>query len=131
MDGDRGLACVLLVEDDAVILLDERLKLARGGYDVISLRRGNDAVETAMNAPEVDMLITDIDLGAGMDGIEAARKIVGFKSMPVLFLTSAEESDIEKRASGIGNYAFVKKSSSEEILLEAVGKALSGRHADG
>jgi len=120
---------LLLVEDEALVLMDERRILAQEGYEVLPFRRGDDAVETARNAAGIDMLITDIDLGPGIDGVEVARRIRGFKPMPVLFLSSSEPSALEDKARDLGGYAFLKKGFSKAALLEAVGKALSRRAA--
>jgi CheY-like chemotaxis protein len=125
MDMNGPRARLLLVEDDAVVLLDERRMLVQGGYDVVSCRRGEDAVETAMNAPGIDMLITDVDLGPGIDGIEAAREIVGSKPMPVLILSSSDESELAKRAEGPAGCRYLKKGFSKADLLKAVEGALA------
>jgi CheY-like chemotaxis protein len=67
---------ILLVEDEAVIALAERKTLERHGFSVELAHSGKDAVEAMGNDPEYDLVLMDIDLGSGMDGTEAAERIL-------------------------------------------------------
>ena len=67
---------ILVVEDEALIALAERRALESFGYAVLTVPDGEKAVETALGNPDVDLVLMDIDLGRGMDGTEAARRIL-------------------------------------------------------
>jgi two-component system cell cycle sensor histidine kinase/response regulator CckA len=65
---------VLIVEDEKIIARGIDKQLRGLGYTVVgSLSTGQEAVQkTAALHP--DLILMDIALGAGMDGVEAARQ---------------------------------------------------------
>jgi two-component sensor histidine kinase/PAS domain-containing protein len=108
-EGNRSL---LLVEDEAVIALAETRQLERMGYAVITASTGEQAVaKMALSKGDIDLVLMDIDLGEGMDGTEAARRILLVHEVPVLFLSSHLEPDIVRKTEEITNYGYVVKSS--------------------
>jgi PAS domain S-box-containing protein len=113
-----GLApkTILLVEDDAVIALSERRSLEGRGYRVMVAGTGEEAVEAARTARDLDLILMDIDLGAGMDGPEAAELILRERDMPVVFLSSHVEPDIVERTERITSYGYVVKNSGITVL---------------
>ena len=112
---------LLLVEDDAVVGINQALLLKKEGYDVVRAMTANRAIAMVREeAPPVDMVLMDIDLGRGMDGAEAARAILAVRDIPVLFLTSHTEKEIIERTAGITNYGYVLKTSGEEVLFATV-----------
>ena len=64
---------ILLVEDEALIAMDEARMLTNHGYKVITASSGANAVEKVDTDPEISLILMDIDLGTGMDGTEAAE----------------------------------------------------------
>jgi CheY-like chemotaxis protein len=88
---------ILLVEDEAIIALAEAQIIEGFGYRVITAESGEKAVETALSCSEICLILMDIDLGKGMDGTEAASRILEEKTIPVVFLTSHSEKEyVEK-----------------------------------
>lgn len=69
--------CVMVVEDEADVRENMRMKLERAGYDVIELEDGEKAIE-AMNSGnthfEVDVIITDIPKRKGLEAITYFKK---------------------------------------------------------
>lgn len=63
---------ILLVEDEAIIALNEKMVLEKHGHDVVIVYSGEDAVERVGEDPDLTLVLMDIDLGAGIDGTEAA-----------------------------------------------------------
>lgn len=60
---------ILLVEDEALIALTEKAQLQNRGYTVHHVKSGETAVEAIADPTRpVDLILMDIDLGAGMDG---------------------------------------------------------------
>src|SRR5260221_6564290 len=78
---------VLIAEDETIIRLDLRAQLEQLGYVVCGeARDGNEAVELAGRlAPDVAIL--DVKMPAG-DGIDAARRILAARSIPIVLLTA-------------------------------------------
>ena len=67
---------VLLVEDEAIIAMNEAAVLSRYGLRVVTAHSGTKAIESVKSQP-VDLILMDVDLGTGnMDGTETGRKIL-------------------------------------------------------
>ncbi len=67
---------ILLVEDEALIAMAERRTLAAEGYTVITVSSGEDAIAEIDQTESIDLVLMDIDLGPGIDGTEAAERIL-------------------------------------------------------
>ncbi len=111
---------ILLVEDEALIALDEERILAKHGYGVLMEFTGEGAVARALEDPGIDLVLMDIDLGRGMDGTRAARLILEERDVPVVFLSSHTERDIVERTEGISSYGYVVKHSGETVLIASI-----------
>ncbi|MBU0927993.1 MAG: response regulator [Spirochaetes bacterium] len=126
---------ILLVEDDALIALHERETLQARGYSVIVARSGEDALralEDSGDAPAraVDMVLMDIDLGAGMDGVETAASIIRSAAAPVMFLSSHTDEETLQRLAGLPSYGYVDKGSGDAALAASVAMALNRVRAE-
>lgn len=62
----------LLVEDEAFIAMNEARMLKKHGYEVVTVYKGEKAIEMVEKGPEISLILMDIDLGKGIDGTEAA-----------------------------------------------------------
>ena len=120
---DLRPARILLVdaEDDAARA--EKQRLERHGFSVTVADSGKSALHEIERMPDVDLVLTDIDLGAGMDGADTASRILEERSMPVVFLTNAKDRLSVARAETIRHFGYVLKSSGEFVILEAVRNA--------
>ena len=68
---------VLLVEDDELVRLVVMLGLEDCGYDVVQARSAEQALDivgTEIEAP-IEVVVTDINLGAGLDGMQLADRL--------------------------------------------------------
>lgn len=114
------------MEDEAIIALAEASTLRRHGYDVAVVHSGDDAVarieseRASKSAERVDLVLMDIDLGSGMDGTEAASRILQIRELPVVFLTGHGEREMVERVRGITRYGYVLKDSGEFVLTQAI-----------
>lgn len=108
---------ILLVEDDAIIALNQKRKLEKYQYNVVHRLDGKKAVEFVTKDKQViDLVLMDIDLGKGMDGTQAAREILNVKEIPIVFLSSHTEPEIVKKTESITSYGYVVKNSSITVL---------------
>ena len=113
---------ILLIEDDAFTAMVERKILEANSYEVIIAKNGEEASEKI--SAEIDLVLMDINLGAGMDGFETAKLILEKYDIPLIFLLSELHDDYIEKAESITNYGFVLKSSGEKMLLAAIKMAL-------
>jgi PAS domain S-box-containing protein len=107
---------ILLVEDEAIIALSEKMMLEEYGYHVVTAKTGEEAVEFVRTLDAFDLILMDIDLGRGIDGPEAAKRILQDCSIPIVFLSSHTEPAIVERTESITSYGYVVKSSSITVL---------------
>jgi PAS domain S-box-containing protein len=117
-------AYILLVEDEAVIAMAEAKMLESQGYKVLTAGSGEKAVECAVADRDIDLILMDIDLGRGIDGTEAARRILSERTLPIVFLTGHAEKEMVEKVKGITRYGYVLKNSGEFVLIESIRMAL-------
>lgn len=116
---------ILLVEDEEIVALLETNWLTNEGYEVLNASSGEEAVNLiVLNNIPIDLIIMDIDLGGGLDGIETAKEIIKIKDTPVIFLSSHTEKELLDRAEEVASYGFIIKDNKSNLLLTAVKMAL-------
>ena len=124
---------ILLVEDEAIIALDQINQLKKHGYGVIHTLNGEKAVEIVKTSEHrIDLILMDIDLGKGIDGTQAAKRILEFEEMPVVFLSSHTEPEVVEKTEIITSYGYVVKNSGITILDASIKMAfkLFAAHKD-
>ena len=114
---------IVLVEDDNIIAFSQAKFLKEKGFDVVTLSNGEEIVELAASGHGIDLVLMDIELGRGIDGIEAAERLSKFCDIPVVFLTAYSDEDTISRVNGAARYGYVVKSSGNPIILSAINMA--------
>jgi PAS domain S-box-containing protein len=107
---------ILLVEDEVIIAMSEKISLEKYGYKVVVVNAGEDAIRTVDDNSNVDLILMDIDLGGGIDGTEVARIILSNHDLPIVFLSSHTEPDIVRKTELITSYGYVVKNSGITVL---------------
>jgi PAS domain S-box-containing protein len=115
------LKTILLVEDDAIIALAEAMTITGFGYRVLTASSGEAAVELACREDQApDLVLMDLDLGQGMDGTEAARRILEARNLPIVFLTAHSERECVEKVRNITRYGYVVKNSGNFVLQSSI-----------
>jgi two-component system, response regulator PdtaR len=118
----------LIAEDEAIIRLDLRACLERAGVNVCAeARDGEEAVELA-RAAEPDVVLLDVRMPR-LDGIEAARRIVAERPVPIVLLTAFSDRALVEKAVDAGIAAYLVKPFGEHDLLPAIRTAVA-RHRE-
>ena len=116
---------ILLVEDDPIIASTEVKLLKKLGYSVTHVSSGNEAIAKMKSvAPDIDLILMDINLGEGMDGTFAAREILSENDIPIMFLSGITDSNAIERIDDIFSYGFVVKGAEMTILDASIKMAL-------
>lgn len=119
---------VLVAEDETIIRLDLCGLLEQAGMEVCAAARdGEEAVELARST-RPDLALMDVRMPR-LDGIEAARRILEERSLPIVMLTAHGDEKLVARAIGAGVFGYLVKPFREEDLLPAIHTALA-RHSD-
>ena len=113
---------VLIAEDETLIRLDLKGMLENAGLDVCAeAKNGVEAVELAAST-EPDVAVLDVKMPR-LDGIEAARKILDERPMPIVLVSAFTEQSLVRRAAEAGVYGYLAKPFREEDLLPAIATA--------
>ncbi len=111
---------VLVVEDEKIIAKGIEKRLRGLGYAVAGLASsGEQALRLAADL-RPDIVLMDINLGAGMDGIEAAARLRADLDLPVVFLTAFSDDATLQRAKLTEPYGYVLKPYEDKDLQTAI-----------
>ncbi|MGV8118420.1 MAG: sensor histidine kinase [Candidatus Xenobiia bacterium LiM19] len=111
---------IMLVEDEAIIAMDEAETLKNAGYNVITVSSGEAAISTVNKTPDIDLILMDINLGRGMDGTEAAERILQNHEIPIVFLSSHTSPEVVARTEKVTFYGYVVKNSGSTVLFASI-----------
>ncbi len=85
---EAEVGVVLVVDDDAAVRDATAALLELRGYRVLEAGDGPEALALLERSPEVGLLLTDIRLPDGMDGLELARRALGRRpDLEVLYVS--------------------------------------------
>ena len=119
---------ILVAEDETLIRLDLCAVLDRAGFQVCAeAKNGVEAVELA-RAHEPDLAILDVKMPQ-LDGIEAARRIIDERPIPIVILSAYGEDELVKRAVEVGVFGYLTKPFREDDIGPAIRTACA-RHKD-
>ncbi len=100
---------LLVVEDEVIIAKDLEQHLRRWGYEVIGLAVSSDeALQMAVDL-HPDLILMDIQLDGGLDGIETAALIYQHFDIPVLYLTAHSDEATLARAKTTRPFGYLVK----------------------
>ena len=113
---------ILLVEDEPLLgeLLTEAL--TDQGFDVHAAPDAGDALRHLLSGADVDILFTDIDLGAGMDGATLAQLAHEMRPRLPIVYTSGRRSSAQFTA--VPGAAFLPKPYSLDDVSATLGRAM-------
>jgi two-component system, response regulator PdtaR len=119
---------ILIAEDETIIRLDLRDLLVRSGFEVVAeAKDGEEAVALARSeAP--DLAILDVKMPR-LDGIDAARRILDERAIPIVMLTAYGQEELVSRAVEAGVFGYLVKPFRESDLLPAIHTARA-RHEE-
>jgi len=128
----NGPQTILLVEDEALIAMAEKMMLEKNGYRVVTASTGEKAIAVAAENREINLILMDIDLGPGVDGTMAAERILANRQLPIVFLSSHTEPAVVEKTEGITSYGYIVKNSGDTVLLASIRMAfrLYAAHRD-
>src|SRR3989449_7690109 len=119
---------ILVAEDETIIRLDLVELLGRAGHEVCAeAREGVEAVELAREL-RPDLAILDVKMPR-LDGIEAARRIIDERPIPIVMLTAYGQEELVSRAVEAGVFGYLVKPFREQDLLPAIHTARA-RHEE-
>ncbi len=117
-------ARILIVEDEAITVSALKRELASLGYEVAGASSTTDEAPNAVELHKPDLVLMDITLAGGVNGIVAALAIRGNFHVPVVFLTAHADDWTMERAVNAGALGYFLKPFSGTSLRAAIETAL-------
>ena len=116
---------ILIAEDETIIRMDLRALLEGAGFEVCAeAKDGEEAVELA-RSEQPDLAVLDVKMPR-LDGIEAARRILDERPIPIVMVTAYGERELVARAVEAGVFGYLVKPFRETDLLPAIETARAG-----
>ncbi|MFB6345311.1 MAG: PAS domain S-box protein [bacterium] len=104
-----------IVEDESLVAEDLKMLLNDLGYEVsFRVSSGEECLES-VDEHDVDIVLMDINLGDGMDGIETARKLREV-NIPAVFITAYSDEKTVNRARETDPLGYLSKPVNETDL---------------
>jgi len=122
-----GGRCVLLVDDDPIVLLATEHVLLRLGYRVVAHADAQQALQdVAAQRVQADIVVTDFSMPS-MSGLDLARELVRLRpELPIVLSSGYISDDVRRLARGAGIKALLHKEDAFEELGHVVAKVLAG-----
>ena len=85
---DHRHITLLLVEDEHLVRLTVAMMLEDLGFTVLESETGEAALQRLKAGLDADVLVTDIDLGSGISGLQLADQVrEAWPRLPVVFVS--------------------------------------------
>ena len=110
---------VLVAEDETIIRLDLRTLLERAGFEVCAEARDGEEAVSLARSERPDVAVLDVKMPK-LDGIEAARRILHERPIPIVMLTAYGQDELVQRAAEAGVFGYLVKPFREQDLLPAI-----------
>jgi two-component system chemotaxis response regulator CheY len=123
--GKKPMRSVLAVDDSSSMREVVMLTLKMAGFDVMQASDGVEGLALAQTK-QFDLVLTDINM-PNMNGIElirALRALPGYKSTPILTLTTERELPKRQEGKAAGATGWIVKPFLPDRLIETVQRVL-------
>jgi DNA-binding NarL/FixJ family response regulator len=111
----------LIVEDELMIALDLEGAMSAPGFDICGLASTADTARSIAMDNQPDVVLMDVNLDGGREGIEAARWLREVCDTAVVFVTSYNDHDtVERIHEQVPGAPVLPKPVYRERLAEAV-----------
>lgn len=115
---------VLLVENDIAKSKALTDIISGFGYKVLQTFSSKETVIKIINNEQINLILINVDLGTGTNGFETAKNILNKKYLPIIFISSHQESKYKELANSISEYGYLDENSSKEAFKITIEMAL-------
>ncbi|TDU80848.1 PAS domain S-box-containing protein [Prosthecobacter fusiformis] len=121
---------VFIVEDESLVAMDLEERLIKMGYEVAGMAdNGVEALEGILRE-NVDLVVMDIHLRDGIDGVDVAANLRKASNIPVIFITAHADEVTLRRAGQTEPFGYVLKPFDERELRATIEMALYRHRAE-
>tara|TARA_B100001248_G_scaffold220746_1_gene176586 strand:- start:29372 stop:31669 length:2298 start_codon:yes stop_codon:yes gene_type:complete len=115
---------VLIVEDDTNSAFILKTILLKQGFKIAATATSSEEALAAVKEHAIDLILMDIHIHGELDGIEAAKKILKERGIPIIYLTGASDKNTIQRAKETDPFGYILKPYSEQEIAIAIEMAL-------
>jgi DNA-binding LytR/AlgR family response regulator len=108
---------VIIVEDEYTIALDTEMKLSVQGFQVLGIATDFASLMELIAEDTPDIILMDINLGEGGNGIEIAKKLKKIISVPIVFLSAYSNPEVVSAALETEPFGYLVKPYKIEDLV--------------
>jgi len=116
---------ILIVDDDQTTASVMQLYVSNLGYEVVGIAADGKTAVNLCRELQPDLLLMDIYLGKGLDGIDSAEIIHKHFGIPIVFVSAYADENTLKRAKAVNPMGYVNKPLRETDLKTSIEFALS------
>ena len=125
---NNGKKIILLVEDDIDVRDVTRFILSQMGFEVIEATSGSEALNFLESDSPIDLLLTDVGLPGGMNGVELVQEAVQCRpDLPVLIISAYDDDSLKQFGATRLNATVLRKPYLQEELEEEIAKMIQGK----
>jgi DNA-binding NtrC family response regulator len=122
-------ARVLICDDDALVRSLLRRLIGKAGYEVIEAEDGAGAI-AAMERTDPALMIIDLILPGGMDGVQLIRQVrQRGRDLPLIVLSGQRSLDAALETGRLGVVDFLTKPVEPAVLMAAIERGLRQQQA--
>jgi signal transduction histidine kinase len=115
---------ILIVEDELIVATDVRCRLRGAGYEVVEVVADSAAALQSVRTHRPDLVLMDIGLRGGADGVATAHALREVADVPVIFVTGNSDEGTVRRAQAAHPYSYIVKPIRERELRISIDAAL-------
>ncbi|MFN6498800.1 MAG: response regulator [Nostoc sp. DedQUE01] len=116
---------VLIVEDEYILAINLQESLESLGYIVLDIADSAEGAIARATKLRPNLILMDIRLRSGMDGIQAAGQIWRDLQIPVIYVTGHSDKSTVERATLTSPFGYILKPIKEQELYVAIQTALN------
>jgi two-component system, cell cycle sensor histidine kinase and response regulator CckA len=121
---DKKKSRILIVEDERIVAEDIQKSLDNLGYDIAGLASSGTEALKLVQKTNPDLVLMDIVLKDGMNGIQTAETIYGRHHIPVVYLTAYADEETLDRAKRTEPYGYILKPFDDRELQTTIEMAI-------
>jgi len=115
---------ILVVDDEAMIVITIEDALRHAGYEVEVAHCGSDALSLVARMPEIAGIVTDIRMGNGTTGWELGRQARQHNPAVAMVYMSGD-SAAEYAAEGVPGSVMIQKPFASDQIITAISTQLN------
>jgi CheY-like chemotaxis protein len=115
---------ILIVEDEVISAMSLRMDLQARGYEVVGLSGTGEEALGAAEKSRPDLVLMDVNIRGGMNGIEVALKMRSAFSIPSIFMTGYLDQVIREKTRAAEPVGYFIKPVAIDELQTAIDAAM-------